>query len=74
MAKKEINDKDKFKERIIPIRVYISKALYSEIKKAKKSLQEKEKQKSSGKKKKRWTFLETSDNLGKYLNSLRNKK
>ncbi len=51
----------------------ISKTLYDEIKVAQKTLNSVEHQKCIGKKRKNFTFIETSEKLGKYLFSQRKK-
>ena len=49
----------------------ISKSLHDEIKSAQKTLNSIEYQKCIGKRKKKYTFLETSEKVGKYLFSQR---
>ena len=54
-------------------RTFIAKELYEEIIKAQKSLQIVEDKKNTGKKKNKITFLKASQEIGKYLNTLRNR-
>ena len=60
--------------KIIKVSVSISKTLYDEIERAWKHLNDKEKQKTMGKKKESYSKLDASHKLGKYLNSLRKTK
>lgn len=55
--------------------VWISETLYQEILRAQESLRiTEQKIKTKGQKKKTISFLHTTDQLAKYLNTLRNKK
>ena len=59
------------KEKISYVRAEISKTLYDEINRAKDNLNSVERQLCMGKKKRTWSFKETSDEIAKYLKSKR---
>lgn len=61
-------------EKIKKVNGQISEELWKEIKYAQDNLNAAEKKKNSGTTKKRWTYVEASDKLGKLLKSKRKNK
>jgi hypothetical protein len=57
--------------KIIKVHTVISKKLLEEIEYAHKNLKENERNKTLGKRKRNWTQIEASHELGKWLNSER---
>ena len=66
----ELSNKSEY-EKIIPIKVSISKSLYDEIIYAQIYLNNIEKNKKGGMKKKIWNILETSHKISNYLKAKR---
>ena len=65
---------DKSTEKINSVSTRISLSLVKEIKRAQNSLNDYEKSKPRGMKKKKWSYLETSHKLAKHLYNLRTRK